>query len=102
MRRGGRSFDVSRHRRNIFSNKEVDMKLLITATLATTLAFSGSMAFAQASDAMSHDSMAKDSMSKDSMSKDAMSHDSMKKDNKNEEARRNGPPSIGRDGTVSI
>jgi pentapeptide MXKDX repeat protein len=58
------------------------MKLFITAALAATLAFSGSMAFAQASDAMSHDSMAKDSMSKDSMSKDGMSHDSMKKGDK--------------------
>jgi pentapeptide MXKDX repeat protein len=51
------------------------MKLFITAALAATLALSGSMAFAQASDAMAHDSMAKDSMSKDSMSKDAMKKD---------------------------
>jgi len=56
------------------------MKLFITAALAATLAMGGSMAFAQASDAMAHDSMAHDSMAKDSMSKDAMSKDSMKKD----------------------
>ncbi|AME24492.1 MAG: pentapeptide MXKDX repeat protein [Pseudomonadota bacterium] len=56
------------------------MKLFITAALAATLALSGSMAFAQASDAMAHDSMAKDSMAKDSMSKDSMSKDSMSKD----------------------
>ena len=56
------------------------MKLFITAALAATLAMGGSVAFAQASDAMSHDSMSKDAMSHDSMSKDAMSHDSMSKD----------------------
>ena len=58
------------------------MKLIITAALAATLALSGSMAFAQASDAMAHDSMAKDTMSKDAMSKDSMSKDAMKKDDK--------------------
>ena len=58
------------------------MKLFITAALAATLALSGSMAFAQASDAMAHDSMSKDSMSKDSMSKDSMSKDTMKKGDK--------------------
>jgi pentapeptide MXKDX repeat protein len=73
-RRGVRYFDSPRHRRIISHNEEVDMKLFITAALAATLALSGSMAFAQASDAMAHDSM-----SKDSMSKDSMSHDSMKK-----------------------
>jgi pentapeptide MXKDX repeat protein len=78
-RRGVRYFDSPRHRRIISHNEEVDMKLFITAALAATLALSGSMAFAQASDAMAHDSMSKDSMSKDSMSKDSMSHDSMKK-----------------------
>jgi pentapeptide MXKDX repeat protein len=56
------------------------MKLFVTAALAATLALSGSMAFAQASDAMAHDSMAKDTMSKDAMSKDSMSKDSMSKD----------------------
>jgi pentapeptide MXKDX repeat protein len=90
MRRGGRSFDISRHRRNFLSNKEVDMKLLITATLAATLALSGSMAFAQASHAMSHDSM-----SKDSMSKDGMSHDSMKKDSKMKKHDAMGHPASG-------
>jgi pentapeptide MXKDX repeat protein len=63
-------------------NKEVDMKLFTTAMLAATLAFTGSVAFAQASGAMSHDSMAKVSMSKDSMSKNGMAHDSMKKGDK--------------------
>jgi len=58
------------------------MKLFITAALAATLAMGGSMAFAQASDAMAHDSMAKDSMSKDAMSKDSMKKDSMKKGDK--------------------
>ena len=58
------------------------MKLFITAALAATLAMGGSMAFAQASDAMAHDSMAKDSMSIDAMSKDSMKKDSMKKGDK--------------------
>ncbi|MEA3102127.1 pentapeptide MXKDX repeat protein [Caballeronia mineralivorans] len=58
------------------------MKLFITAALAATLALGGSMAYAQASDAMAHDSMAKDTMSKDAMSKDSMSKDAMKKDDK--------------------
>ncbi|KQR90306.1 hypothetical protein ASG35_03650 [Burkholderia sp. Leaf177] len=58
------------------------MKLFITAALAATLAMGGSMAFAQASDAMAHDSMAKDSMSKDAMPKDSMKKDSMKKGDK--------------------
>lgn len=58
------------------------MKLFVTAALAATLALSGSMAFAQASNAMAHDSMAKDTMSKDAMSKDSMSKDAMKKDDK--------------------
>ncbi|KLU21677.1 pentapeptide MXKDX repeat-containing protein [Caballeronia mineralivorans PML1(12)] len=56
------------------------MKLFITAALAATLALGGSMAYAQASDAMAHDSMAKDTMSKDAMSKDSMSKDAMSKD----------------------
>jgi pentapeptide MXKDX repeat protein len=56
------------------------MKLLITAAMAATLALSGSMAFAQASDAMPGGAMSHDSMSKDAMSKDGMSHDTMKKD----------------------
>jgi len=77
-RRGVRFFYLSRHR-PVCGNEEVYMKRLITAALAATLTFSGSMAFAQASDAMAHDSMSKDSMSKDSMAKDKMSHDSMKK-----------------------
>jgi pentapeptide MXKDX repeat protein len=58
------------------------MKLFITAALAATLALGGSMAYAQASDAMAHDSMAKDTMSKDAMSKDSMSKDAMKKGDK--------------------
>jgi pentapeptide MXKDX repeat protein len=62
------------------TKEEVDMKFFITAAIAATLALSGSMAYAQASDAMAHDSMSKDSMSKDSMSKDSMSKDSMSKD----------------------
>jgi pentapeptide MXKDX repeat protein len=69
-----------------FHNEEVDMKLFITAALAATLALGGSMAYAQASDAMAHDSMAKDSMSKDSMSKDSMSKDSMSKDSMSKDA----------------
>ena len=56
------------------------MKYFITAAIAATLALGGSMAYAQASDAMAHDSMSKDSMSKDGMSKDSMSKDSMSKD----------------------
>lgn len=58
------------------------MKRFITAALAATLALGGSMAYAQASDAMAHDSMAKDTMSKDAMSKDSMSKDTMKKGDK--------------------
>ena len=47
-------------------------EIVTTAAFAATLALSGSMAFAQASDAMAHGSMAHDSMSKDSVSKDSM------------------------------
>ena len=39
---------------------EVDMKFLVTAVTAVTLALTGSMAFAQTTGAMSSDSMSKD------------------------------------------
>jgi pentapeptide MXKDX repeat protein len=80
------------------------MKLFITAALAATLALSGSMAFAQASDAMAHDSMSKDSMSKDAMSKDDEERFDVKgrdeEGRQDEKERRNGPSGFGRDGAV--
>ena len=94
--RGVRYFDSPRHDRILLLlQEEVDMKLFITAALAATLALSGSMAFAQASDAMAHDSMAKDTMSKDAMSKDSMKKDAMKKDDKMKKHDAMGHPASG-------
>jgi len=93
--RGVRYFDSPRQDRILLLQQEVDMKLFITAALAATLALSGSMAFAQASDAMAHDSMAKDSMSKDAMSKDTMKKDAMKKDDKMKKNDAMGHPASG-------
>jgi pentapeptide MXKDX repeat protein len=79
MIRAIRYFDSSGRAGYYSTKEEVYMKLFATAVLAATLALSGSMAFAQTNDSMSHDTMSKDSMSKDTMSKDGMSHDSMAK-----------------------
>jgi pentapeptide MXKDX repeat protein len=73
---------------HFYFTKESNMKRVISAVFAATMALGATAAFAQASGAMANGAMSHDAMSKDAMSKDAMSHDAMSKGSKSDKMKK--------------